>query len=86
MNRKILSSYPRVKSAAGLFAIAALLINLTACGEQSTSTAKASPSTASIVGKTLKDSNTTDLKNAKLVGDEVINTTYGKIELQHTFT
>jgi len=30
-------------------------------------------------------SNTTDLKNAKLVGDEIINTTYGKIELQHTF-
>ncbi len=34
---------------------------------------------------TLKDSNTTDLKNAELVGDEVINTIYGKIELQHTF-
>jgi hypothetical protein len=40
---------------------------------------------ASVAGKTLKDSNTTDLKNAKLVGDEVINTPYGKIELQHTF-
>jgi len=30
-------------------------------------------------------SNTTDLKNAKLVGDEIINTIYGTIELQHTF-
>ncbi len=32
-----------------------------------------------------KKGNTTDLENAKLVGDEIINTTYGDIELQHTF-